>query len=276
MTFGSTICGSVLLGIVTPSLLGCLATPTDSMGGRDNAAAVERIVSAEEPVTGAEATEVMPKRETATEASADPLEPPTLQAPGDPIPCRVGFDSPISLMFVSNSYHAYTTFVYAPFYTELCLADTRYFVQTKSLNMDHYHLGYEFQQQESPSICFGENFTVGPQDESGNCRNLQDAMNFPRIAANMQSGSGIQFTGGWGSDTRRRFDLKKLDVITGTVVVKVYRVDAQKWSQWTLGPGRWIFSGSAASYDLTFVRVYHKDVDGIFNIDNLDISMQVY
>lgn len=182
--------------------------------------------------------------------------------------CNVDFNSSNSLSWIPEE--AWHTFVYPPFYIQSC-NDGVHWVYTSPKNMDHYHLGYEF--QSSYNFCFGSPYKVGMQVGSS-CTSLKDARYWPRNASNMQSGSGIEFYAKEGTKGAplKLFDLKSLRILTGPAIIKVYRTDISSWWQWELAAGTWTFPYNSTK--LRYLRIYHKEFNGIFTVDDIVLDVR--
>lgn len=180
--------------------------------------------------------------------------------------CLIDFNSSTSLSIMPEQ--AWTTFALSPYYIQNC-GDGERWVYTQPLNMDHYHLGFEFQSQYN--FCFGNPYKVG-QMIASSCANLKDAKLWPRNAQNMQSGSGIDFYARTYGGTRLNFDLKSIRILSGPAIIKVYRNDIGGWWQWELPAGTWTFPYNSAN--LRELQVFHRDYNGIFNIDDVKLDVR--
>jgi hypothetical protein len=180
--------------------------------------------------------------------------------------CLIDFNDSFLISLMPDQ--AWTTFALSPFYIQNC-GDGERWVYTQPLNMDHYHLGFEFQSQYD--FCFGTKPKIG-QMIGSSCANQKEAKFWPRNAQNMQSGSGIDFYARTYGGTRLNFDLKAIRILQGPAIIKVYRNDIGGWWQWELPAGNWTFPVN--STNLRELQVFHRDFNGIFSIDDVKLDVR--
>lgn len=224
------------------------------------------------PATPAEVARLMAERAKSGEPVASPdaegdgqsHEPAPLAKSAAEATCVVDFNQSFGLSLMPDQ--CYSTFAVSPYYSHLC--NNQYYVYTKPINLDHFHLA-----AENPNYCFGTSPKWGTWS-NGVCVNQSEAKYWPRRASNMGTNTGINFLvkGPYPGYVRKNFNLGAIYAVSGTLDLYAYRVGVGWWHWPNLtSPQRWYWTGN--NLNISEISVYHNGLNGTMTFDNLEISI---